>query len=323
MWLPKAFISRLESIYWDKNTSLLFAFVKERIWFFRVNHIFYWGRGLPEETAQEFREKNIHVIPFDEAKGIYTYDKQYEYAMKGTQAFYTGKIYLQGIASMLPVFLLDPQPWERVLDVCAAPGSKTTLMSEYMHNRGSIRAIEQNSIRMEKLLYNARLQGAENIECIKMDALKFLSTDENQYDRILLDAPCSAEGRISLANEKSYGFWSLENIHRKSELQYQLLSLSVAHLRPWWTCVYSTCTLAPEENEWVISHVLDENRYISLVDLHANDFLDSRIDWMPGIPSFEWNTYHSDITRTARIIPNMYAEWFFIALIQKSLTWIV
>lgn len=323
MGLPKSFIARLESLYWDVAPTILSVFASERVGSFRVNHIFYKGWGISEEIAHEFREKGIPVLPFDEAKGIYTYDKQYEYAIKWTQAFYTGKIYLQGISSMLPVFLLDPQPWERVLDVCAAPGSKTTLMSDLMHNSGSIRAIEQNSIRMEKLRFNARLQGAENIECIKMDALKFLSTDDSLYDRILLDAPCSAEGRISLANEKSYGFWSLENITRKSELQYQLLSLSIAHLRPWWTCVYSTCTLAPEENERVISRILDENRNLSLVDIAANESFDSRIDWIHGIRSFAWSRYHPDIVCTVRIIPNRYAEWFFIAQIQKSLTWSV
>jgi 16S rRNA (cytosine1407-C5)-methyltransferase len=69
------------------------------------------------------------------------------------------------------------------------------------------------------------------------------------FDRILLDAPCSAEGRISLANEKSYGFWSLENIEKKAQQQYELLTHALGALKPGGTLVYSTCTLAPEENE--------------------------------------------------------------------------
>jgi tRNA (cytosine49-C5)-methyltransferase len=82
-----------------------------------------------------------------------------------------------------------------------------------------------------------------------MDARKYLQEVTELYDSILLDAPCSAEGRISLQNEKSYGFWSLENIEKKPELQYDLLSLAWNHLRSGGSLVYSTCTLAPEENE--------------------------------------------------------------------------
>lgn len=69
------------------------------------------------------------------------------------------------------------------------------------------------------------------------------------FDRILLDAPCSAEGRILLSNEKSYGFWTFENIEQKAELQYTILSAAISALKSGGTLVYSTCTLAPEENE--------------------------------------------------------------------------
>ena len=74
-------------------------------------------------------------------------------------------------------------------------------------------------------------------------------TVDIEFDRILLDVPCSAEGRIYLDNEKTYGFWSLDNIVKKSELQGELLKVSWDHLKVWGTLVYSTCTLAPEENE--------------------------------------------------------------------------
>jgi 16S rRNA C967 or C1407 C5-methylase (RsmB/RsmF family) len=84
---------------------------------------------------------------------------------------------------------------------------------------------------------------------MKMDARKYFDESTTEFNKILLDAPCSAEGRIFLPNEKSYGFWSLENITKKAELQYELLSNAVKILRTGGTLVYSTCTLAPEENE--------------------------------------------------------------------------
>ena len=88
-----------------------------------------------------------------------------------------------------------------------------------------------------------------------------------QFDRILLDAPCSAEGRILLSNEKSYGFWSLDNIEKKAELQYDLLAQAVRALKSGGTIVYSTCTLAPEENEGVVARILSEHPDMKLQDI--------------------------------------------------------
>jgi 16S rRNA C967 or C1407 C5-methylase (RsmB/RsmF family) len=86
------------------------------------------------------------------------FDRVHQYAIKGTRAFYDGKIYLQNITSMLPVIALAPSSHDRVLDVCAAPGSKTTQMAACMKNQGSIIALEQDRIRFEKMLHNIHLQ---------------------------------------------------------------------------------------------------------------------------------------------------------------------
>ncbi len=92
------------------------------------------------------------------------FDRAHEYAIKGTRAFYDGKIYLQSIASLLPALVLEPRSGETVLDLCAAPGSKATQIAMMMRNTGKIVAIEQNQIRYDKLMHNCNLQGATNIE---------------------------------------------------------------------------------------------------------------------------------------------------------------
>jgi 16S rRNA C967 or C1407 C5-methylase (RsmB/RsmF family) len=84
---------------------------------------------------------------------------------------------------------------------------------------------------------------------MKVDARKYLQDDVGNFDRILLDAPCSAEGRILVSNEKTYGFWSEKNIQNKATFQHEILSLAIDHLKMGGEIVYSTCTLAPEENE--------------------------------------------------------------------------
>jgi len=136
-----------------------------------------------------------------------------------------------------------------------------------MSNTGTIEALEKHQIRYDKLNYNIRLQGATNVITQKIDAIAYLQSTPTLYDKILLDAPCSAEGRITLANEKSYGFWSRENIQKKAELQYTLLDTALDHLRTGGTLVYSTCTLAPEENEGVIACVLENRTDIELLPI--------------------------------------------------------
>lgn len=141
-------------------------------------------------------------------------------------------------------------------------------------------------------------------------------TADIEFDRILLDAPCSAEGRIALDNEKTYGFWSLDNITKKSALQSSLLSVSWDHLKMGGTLVYSTCTLAPEENEGVIADFLLTHPDAILEDIDLG--LSDRSWWTPGLISFGKNTVYSDIMmKSVRILPSDETEGFYIAKIRK------
>lgn len=308
--LPKTLTSRLIQILWDDYGGVIDSFSKVRNWSFRVNVL----KSDGTDVFAEFQEKGILTEKYSD--GIYLFDRSQEYAIKGSRAFYDGKIYLQSIASMLPVLALDSQSGEYILDVCAAPWSKTTQMAMMMNNLWKIVALEQNQIRYDKLIYNCRLQGATLVEGIKTDAKKFFENTDTFYDKILLDAPCSAEGRISLQNEKSYGFWSLENIQKKSELQYELLSLAFTKLKKWGTLVYSTCTLAPEENEWVVSRFLRENGDAELDTIDIG--FSGKPWWREAIMRFEKEVYHPDIQKTVRILPSEETEGFYIAKIGKQ-----
>ena len=336
--LPQVLLSRLQMILSDDFSSVLDSFSKNRKWSFRLNLLKTDGR----EIFLEFAEKNISVEKFTSLDGVYVFDRDQEYAIKGTRAFYDGKIYLQSIASLLPVLTLAPRASETILDVCAAPGSKTTQISMLMKNTGSIIAIEQNQIRYDKLMYNCKLQGATNITGAKLDALKYFEGDfevtdgeihkKGKYarpsadvthlevvplfDRILLDAPCSAEGRISLENEKSYGFWSLDNISRKAELQSELLGLAFSKLKKWGTLIYSTCTLAPEENEWVLASFLSKNPNATLESIDI--WLSDQSWWKSGITEFDGKFYGDIMKKTVRILPSEQTEGFFMARIVKG-----
>ncbi len=318
---PKLLDSRLRTILGEEYEGVISAFSHERRGSFRINTL----KSSEEEVQREFGEKWIVVekftgfLPSQEWRthGIFTFSREHEYAIKGTRAFYDGKIYLQSLSSMLPVLALAPEKWETILDVCAAPGSKTTQIAMTMGNEGKIVALEQNQIRYDKLMYNAKLQWATIVEWQKLDARHYFDrTSDETFDRILLDAPCSAEGRISLTNEKTYGFWSLENIQKKAELQYELLTLAFAALKKWGTLVYSTCTLAPEENEWVISDFLEETPSASLeiIDIGLSD----KPWWKSGIEKFGKTEYSEEMKKAVRILPSGETEGFFMVKIVKG-----
>ncbi len=309
--LPKELQSRLNIILGTNYPRVIEAFSNARKGSFRINTLKWDGT----DVFEEFEKKWIITESLEGIEWVYVFDRVHEYTIKWTRAFYDGKIYLQSIASMLPVLALAPTVGESILDVCAAPGSKTTQMSAMMDNTGTITAIEQNQIRYDKLMHNVHLQWVTNIEWVKMDARKYLADTPTTYDRILLDAPCSAEWRISLNNEKSFGFWSIANIRSKSELQYELISLAYKNLRKWGTLVYSTCTLAPEENEWVITNFLENHTDALLEDIDI--WLSDRLWWTPGIHEFDWYIYDRTISKTVRILPSDETEGFYLAKIKK------
>lgn len=341
--LPTLLTSRLHSLLGTDYDTVMAAYSHERKGSFRLNLLKWDGTEVFEELIQ----KNITIEKCDGIDWAYTFDREHEYALKGTRAFYDGKIYLQSISSMLPVLALAPVARETILDVCAAPGSKTTQLAMMMHDTGKVVAIEQNQIRFDKLMHNCKLQWATCVEWVKLDALKYFAWDfevtgdeihkkgkyakyiEPKYsdltdaviskipsfDRILLDAPCSAEGRISLANEKSYGFWSLENIEQKAELQYSLLSAAVSALKSGGTLVYSTCTLAPEENESVVARVLADNKDLKLQ--HVTLGLGGKSWWKSWLTSWKGTDYGEDMKKAVRILPSEETEGFFMVKIEK------
>lgn len=310
--LPKKLLSRLSSFLSTEDyQKVLDGWRVERVCSFRVNTL----KSSPEEIEETLRKKDIpfRKVPF--LPLAYVIDKKHEFVLKGTDIYYAGKIYVQGLASQLPATLLDLEKNMQVFDVTAAPGSKTTQISALMRNTGKIVACEKHQIRHDKLLHNLHLQWATNVETFKTDALKLCEElEQGSFDAILLDVPCSAEGRIRADDERSYGFWSVRNIEEKAILQKSLLDAVLPLLKKGGTLVYSTCTLAPEENEGVISEILNKNLHLSLEKIEGLE----GVSLMSGLKSFNGTTYHPDITNTIRILPSAEMEGFYIAKIRKN-----
>jgi NOL1/NOP2/sun family putative RNA methylase len=176
-----------------------------------------------------------------------------------------GFYYVQGVPSMTTVEILDPQPGETVFDLAAAPGGKTTHIAQKMQNTGLVVAIEQDRLRLSSLGSNLLRCGVMNAMVFRGDVKKVGELDI-EPDRILLDAPCSGEGLIPLDPTRKTSK-TMADVHYCATREDELLDAAITALAPGGTIVYSTCAIAPEENEYIVDNILkryDEMKVVSI-----------------------------------------------------------
>ncbi|MDP3986597.1 MAG: RsmB/NOP family class I SAM-dependent RNA methyltransferase [Nanoarchaeota archaeon] len=226
-----------------------------------------------------------------------------------------GYYYVQEVASMLPVIALNLKPGEMVLDLCAAPGSKTTQSASYMENTGTIIANEVSLGRIKILASNTERCGVVNIIITKQDGAvlcRKLKKLGYAFDKILIDAPCSGEGTLR-STPKTAKMWNINTVRKLSGVQKNLLSSALEILKVGGEIVYSTCTHAPEENEGVVSFILDN--YMGKVNLER---LSLPVKCREGIASWKDREYNVAVKNSCRVYPqDDNTEGFFIAKFKK------
>ena len=221
-----------------------------------------------------------------------------------------GYIYVQEAASMIPPLVLDPQPGETVLDIAASPGSKTTQIAQYMKNKGILIANDYKFTRMTPLDLNVQRMGITNTMMTLMHGRRFKGF---QFDRVLVDAPCSGTGTIR-KSLKTLLIWNPNMIRRLSATQKQLIETGFNNLKPGGTLVYSTCTLEPEEDEGVIDFLIEKypNAKVEKIDLPG-------LKRSEPITGFNGQKYNSEVKKCLRIWPqDNDTEGFFVAKIKKE-----
>jgi len=205
-----------------------------------------------------------------------------------------GFYYAQEAVQTLPVMALDPQPGETALDLCAAPGGKATYIAARMRNRGTLVANEPSGRRQMSLLANINRLGVLNTMVTAYQGENFPM--QTSFDRILVDAPCSAEGTLrkepSLRNGASSG-----TIARLARLQKRLILRAFDLLAAGGLLVYSTCTFAPEENEAVVAHLLQER------DAQIIPF-NSPIEASSGLLGWHGETFPEQTKHCVRVYPH-------------------
>jgi 16S rRNA (cytosine967-C5)-methyltransferase len=163
-----------------------------------------------------------------------------------------GKIYLQGDASQLVAHVVDVKPGERVLDLCAAPGGKTTLMADRAGDRALIVAADRSAARLDTLVTTMHLHELDNIEPVLLDAAQELPFWNGSFDKVLVDAPCSGTGTLRRNPEIR---WRLSpgDIPALAKQQKRILGMAMKMVKPGGRLVYSTCSVEREENEEVVA----------------------------------------------------------------------
>jgi 16S rRNA (cytosine1407-C5)-methyltransferase len=243
----------------------------------------------------------------------YTADEGLQ-AVRDSDLVANGHVMIQNAASWLPVLALNPQPGDSVLDMCAAPGGKTSHIAALTHNQANITANDNSKTRLAKLQGMTGRLGALVGRYTLYDA-RFLARklEGQQFDKILLDAPCSGEGLMNLDRAKDFDTWSVAQVKRLQQLQKKLISQAWQLLKPGGTLVYSTCTIAPEENEAVVDYLLRRHTDANLQSL---DFaLPNRVT---TVESWNGKQFNPDIQKCLRLKPSENIEAFFVARLEKS-----
>ncbi|MEX0920679.1 MAG: RsmB/NOP family class I SAM-dependent RNA methyltransferase [Candidatus Pacearchaeota archaeon] len=226
-----------------------------------------------------------------------------------------GYYYVQEIASMIPVLVLKPEKDQMVLDLCAAPGSKTTQTAAKMENTGTIIANEVSLGRVKILASNTERCGVTNMIITKKEGsflCRKLKDLEIKFDKILIDAPCSGEGTLR-SSKMTYKMWNIHTVKKLSKVQKNLLAFAIEIIKPGGEIVYSTCTHAPEENEEIVNFILKKFKNMEVVKINIP------LKTRPGIQRWEDKEYHEDVKYSCRIYPqDNNTDGFFIAKLKKK-----
>ncbi len=323
--LKPFFVQRHQSLLGDRYEDFLrysFTYLRKCI---RVNTLKISVEDL--KTRLEEQGWVLEPVPWcKEGFFVQGHQTQHRFDIGNLVEHAMGYFYVQEAASMIPPVALftqedgsfDKGEDLKVLDLCAAPGSKTTQLAQYMHNTGLLIANDVTVGRLRPLTLNLQRMGVSNM-LVTLNAFqehKKSSRPRNPFDgeffdKILVDAPCSGTGTIR-KSFKVLEMYSQGLVRRLVITQRTILEHAWSLLKVGGELVYSTCTQEPDENEGIVSWFLDKHEEAKLCDLP----LDMRRS--PALTSFEETTYHKDIHKCIRIYPqDNDTEGFFVAKLKK------
>mgnify|MGYP003295161035 CR=1 FL=1 len=269
--LPEAFTQRMQEMLGEEYPAFLQSYEEEKKQSLRINPL----KGSEQALKEKVDFLGEQVLW---AKGGFYYDEE---KRPGKHPYHdAGVYYIQEPSAMAPVELLDVKSGDRVLDLCAAPGGKSTQIAAKLQRQGFLLCNEIHPARAKILSENVERMGIVNA-CVTNETPAHLAEVFPEYfDKILVDAPCSGEGMFR-KNEAACEEWSPENVQLCAERQDEILDCAAQMLRPGGRLVYSTCTFAPAENEGSVSRFLQRNPDFSIKEAKKTEGMsDGRADWV-------------------------------------------
>lgn len=303
--LPGAFIEDIyENFSPGTADKILSGMIVDRYTTMRVNTIKYNVYDL----MSFLRSNNIKFerVPWYE-DGIVLKNAR-ERDIQNFDIYKEGFVSFQSLSSMIPTIVLNPKENERVLDMAAAPGSKTTQLAALMNNKGYILANELDKIRSERLKHKVEVMGASIVEVVTGRGEKLGESYEEAFNKVLLDTPCSGEGRFIVGEPSTTRYWSKREVEKLASLQKKLFKSGCMALKKGGIMVYSTCTLNTLENEEVLQWAID-NLDMEIIDLG--------IDIKGAVPGIDEDMDKS-LKKAVRILPSKDMEGFFICRLRKK-----
>ena len=306
--LPQEFVSKLKRIYPSHYQAILNTFLNKKIPSFRINYLKTDLRDLRKRLIEE--RVRFKELPFP--KGTFLLKSQLR-PFQNTRLYQEGVVYVQNVSSMLVPVVLEPCNGERILDLCAAPGAKTTQIVS-LASEAEVVAVEKARIRYYKLMANLKIQGVqEKVTLHLYDGIWVRKKYPQYFDRVLVDVPCSVEGRFNVINPRSFKYWKGRKVKEMVHTQKKLLYAAFYALKENGILVYSTCTFSPEENEGMINWFI--NKFKEKVEILPIKLPLGNIHH--GLCRWKDKKFSNELQLTKRILPNEFMEGFFIAKMRK------
>ncbi len=305
--LPEDFVRRMKKLLGSEWEDFAASYERERALGLRINTMKVSSGEFVKDHGEDFG-----LRPVSWCKDGFYYENT---SRPGRHPYHeAGVYYIQEPSAMAVVSLLAPKPGERVLDLCAAPGGKTTHIASYLKGEGLLISNEIHPVRAKILSQNVERMGIGNAAVTNEDSGTLAKIFPDFFDCMVVDAPCSGEGMFR-KDEQARGEWSEENVILCAKRQQEILDNAASMLKPGGRMVYSTCTFAPEEDEAGIEAFLNRHPEFSIIHLDEQE-----IPKGLSLGKSEWSkNQNPELSHTFRIWPHRSeGEGHFLALLCKE-----
>jgi len=311
--IPQEAIDRLRIVLSNEDyVAALQSFSNPKPIVFRINTL----RSTEASVLEDLSSAGLEVTPIPWCPLGYKLENGTIGDLQSLRCGKEGWIYIQAASSMTAAHAMQVEEGMSVLDMCAAPGSKTTQLAAVLNNTGILIANDRSRKRLYRLREVLQLQNATQVEVLCGEGERLGKTHADCFDRVLVDVPCSGEGRFRLDKPRRLENWNVQEIRRLAKLQTQLLIAAIRCVKVGGRVVYSTCTFAPEENECVLEHVLTKNSIDAKVVPVSQSIMPPAV--RPVLKEWQGRTFAQHLEGAIRIIPDETTTGFFVAVIERN-----